>query len=228
MEEITDREGGDTVLSGKRISILGDSISTYQNISNDASVNATLLYYPYYYRAPFPPEKTYWRLVMDALGLVLCVNNSWSGGNLSGRADPTSGVNRATHLSRDDGTAPDLIIVFMGINDLGRGVDADVFAADYRHTLMTLKETYPAALVCCVNLPDRDPILKQRALRFNAIIEEAVAAAGDGFWIADLFASRLNNDFYYMNTLDGLHPDEDGMRIIAEIVKDAILQHCKK
>ena len=31
--------------------------------------------------------------------------------------------------------------------------------------------------------------------------------------------------FYYMNTLDGLHPDEDGMRIIAEVVIEAIEGH---
>jgi len=28
-----------------------------------------------------------------------------------------------------------------------------------------------------------------------------------------------------MNTVDGLHPDEDGMKIIAEIVEDAIKTH---
>jgi lysophospholipase L1-like esterase len=46
-----------------------------------------------------------------------------------------------------------------------------------------------------------------------------VKFAGDNFFIADLFNSRLNNDFYYNNTLDGLHPDEDGMHIIAEVIE---------
>ena len=45
---------------------------------------------------------------------------------------------------------------------------------------------------------------------------------GKNFFIADLFGSRLNGDFYYNNTIDGLHPDEDGMRIIAEIIEEAI------
>ena len=85
----------------------------------------------------------------------LCLNNSWSGGNLSGVDDFSSGVNRAEQLSRDDGTSPDLIIIFIGINDLGRGVDISVFSADYKKTLNKIKAKYPEAKVCCVNLPDR-------------------------------------------------------------------------
>ena len=213
------------MLRDKKISILGDSISTYQGISNDASANKSTAYNPAFYREPFPVDKAYWKIVADNLGLTLCVNNSWSGGNLSGVDNSDSGVNRANQLSRDDGTAPDIIIMFMGINDLGRGVPCDTFANDYKRALTAIKENHPDAKVCCVNIPDRDIMLKSRAEIFNKAIEEAVKSMGVNFFIADLFSSRLNGDFYYMNTLDGLHPDEDGMRIIAEIVENAIKSH---
>ena len=216
------------MLKGKKISILGDSISTYQGISDNPAYNRELYYNPYYYGRVFPIEKTYWHRVMSALGLVLCVNNSWSGGNLSGIDDEDSGVNRVYDLSNNNGEDPDIIIVFMGTNDLGRGVDVDVFSADYERVLDTIVNKYPHAMVCCVNLPDRDPILKGRAEAFNSAIEEAVKKAGDNFFIADLFHSKLNNDFYYLNTMDGLHPDEDGMRYIAEIVEEAIRNYTYK
>ena len=216
------------MLNGKRLSILGDSISTYKGVSDDVTANSTLIYNPYYYREPFPIEGAYWHIVMDALGLSLCVNNSYSGGNLSGKDNTDAGVSRARHLSRDDGTEPDIVIVFMGLNDLGRRVDASVFAEDYERTLMTIKDKYPDASVCCVNIPDRDIFLKERAEVFNTAIEEAVKNTGESFFIADLYRSRLNGDFYYMNTRDGLHPDEDGMRIIAEIVIDAIKSQYSK
>ena len=209
----------------KTLSILGDSISTYRGISNDASVNSTLLCNPYYYGSNLPMEKTYWKLLTNRLGLTLCVNNSWSGGNLSGQNDPSSGVNRAYHLSRDDGMSPDIIIVFMGINDLGRNVNINTFSEDYEKTLMTLKFRYPHSAVCCVNIPDRYPIMKKQTEIFNTAIENAVKAAGDAFFIADLFHSELNNDKYYINTLDGLHPDEDGMRMIAAVIENAIRQN---
>jgi lysophospholipase L1-like esterase len=209
------------MFNGKKLSILGDSISTYTGVSNDAEANYTIYENPYYYRPPFPREKTYWALLSEKLGFTLCVNNSWSGGNLSGRNIDGSGVNRAKNLSKNNGEAPDFIIVFMGINDLGRRVPPDVFAADYEKALLTIKENHPKAKICCVNLPDRDIVIKKQTEIFNKAIENAVLSAGENFFIADLFGSRLNNDFYYMNTLDGLHPDEDGMRIIAEVVEEA-------
>ena len=204
------------------LSILGDSISTYSGVSNDTAANSTLAPNPAFYREPFPKEKTYWWLLLDRLDLTLCVNNSWSGGNLSGRDDPHSGVNRAHNLSRDDGGAPDIVIVFMGINDLGRGVLPSVFAADYKSALSTIRKDHPSSAVFCVNLPDRDIFLRERAEQFNRGIEDAVSSLGEGFFIVNLFESRLKGDFYYMNTLDGLHPDEDGMRIIAEVIEERI------
>ena len=113
------------MLQGKKLSILGDSLSTYRGVSNDENANATTYANLFFYRPPFPLEKTYWMRVINALGMTLCVNNSWSGGNLSGRDDYTSGLNRADQLSTDRGEVPDWIIVFMGMNDLGRRVSID-------------------------------------------------------------------------------------------------------
>lgn len=216
------------MLNGKKLSILGDSISTYKGVSDSVTANATLYGNPYYYKEPFPLSGTYWSIVIKRFGLKLCVNNSWSGGNLCGKDDFSSGLNRASELSGDECGSPDIIIVFMGINDLGRRFDAGIFAIDYKKALITIKEKYPNAAVCCVNIPDRDIFLKERATIFNKAIESAVYGMGDGFFIADLFHSRLNNDTYYMNTTDGLHPDEDGMKIIAEIVGDAIENYFSK
>ena len=213
------------MLKGKKLSILGDSISTYRDVSNDERANSTINNNPYFYRDPFPLGKTYWMLLMDRLSLELCVNNSWSGGNLSGTNDVTSGVSRSAELARDNGESPDLIIVFMGINDLGRNVESSVFAESYEKTLITIRDKYPTAKVCCVNLPDRDVFLKARAELFNEKIQSIVESMGEEFFIADLFHSRLNNDFYYMNTLDGLHPDEDGMRHIADIIEESIIRY---
>lgn len=210
------------MLKGKKLSILGDSISTYKDVSNDINANESLYPNPYFYRLPFPLEKTYWMLLIEKLGLSLCVNNSWSGGNLSGKDNSSSGLNRANFLSHNDKTVPDIIIIFMGTNDLGRKVAPQIFEEDYKSTLKTVKNKYPNAKVCCVNIPDRDIVMKPQAEIFNKIISDAVDEAGENFFLADLFRSKLNNDFYYMNTVDGLHPDEDGMKIIAEILEEAI------
>ena len=212
---------------GKKLSILGDSLSTYQGVSNDGNINHTLLANPYFYRYPFPEDKTYWSLLLARFGLVLLVNNSYSGGNLSGQNDPISGVSRARELASDAGDLPDLVLLLMGLNDLGRRVNAEVFAADYQRAVETIGECYPNAELLVVTLPDRDPVLRPEAERFNSAILAAAERMGERAFVADLFHSRRNNDTYYMNTLDSLHPDEDGMRIIAEIIGDAIARRAE-
>lgn len=212
------------MLQGRSLSILGDSISTYKGVSNDKNANRSTWGNPYFYDEPFPLAKTYFMRVIEALGLTLCVNNAWSGGNLSGDL-AFAGVRRAHALARDDGTQPDLILVFMGINDLGRRVPVSEFADAYRETLSTIATCYPKAQVCCVNLPDRDLRIRTQTAQFNDAITHAVTTAGDRFFVADLFGSPLRGDDYYDNTVDGLHPDEDGMRMIADVIIKAIKAH---
>ena len=52
------------MLKGKKLSILGDSVSTYEGASNDGAANSTTFYNHVFYKDPFPLEKTYWYLVM--------------------------------------------------------------------------------------------------------------------------------------------------------------------
>lgn len=209
------------MFKGKKISILGDSMSTYRGVSNDANANETIRYNPFFYYDPFPLEKTYWMRLINELGMTLCVNNSWASGNLSGIDNPDSGVNRVHNLANNQGEKPDFIIVFMGVNDLGRNVEVDIFSADYMKTLMIIKEEYPKARVFCINLPDRYEDFKQRTEMFNKAISDAAVASGENFFVVDLFHSELNNDNYYNNTVDGIHPDEDGARIISKLVLNA-------
>ena len=217
------------MLKGKNLSILGDSISTYRGISNDRFANSTLFYNDYFrgYADEFPVDKTYWKRVIDALGLELCVNNSYSGALLSGEAE-CSGVNRAINLSRDDGTIPDIIILFMGTNDFGYEVKPLVFEEDYRRTLNIFKENYPNARVCCVTLLDMyvGAITREEAAEYNKIIEDAVRDMGEGFFVADLFHCALTHEIYRNNTTDGIHPNEYAMGLIAEVIEKAIRDNC--
>ncbi len=211
------------MLKGKKLSILGDSVSTYYGFSNNREVNDETAINPCFYtRRLFPWEETYWGILIKELSLTLCVNNSWSGGNLSGRDNPHSGVSRASNLSTDQGECPDIIIVFMGLNDLGRRVSEDTFYADYLTALSIIKDKYPSARVCCVNMPDRDAGILVQTRLYNEKIKKAVETAGDNFFISDLFNSKFSNEVFYQNTLDGLHPDQDGMRMIADVIKEAI------
>ncbi len=115
------------VYGGKQLSIMGDSISTYKDISNNTEYNSTIGNNAVWYgdgniknAKLWDYEYTYWGSLLRNAGLDLCVNNSWSGDSLcGGRA-----FSRATNLHNNEGTNPDLILTYYGINDTwGNGKD---------------------------------------------------------------------------------------------------------
>ena len=68
-------------LAGKTVSILGDSISTFGGVSNNANNNSTIGNNAVYYsgQGGISCADTWWQQVIDVLDLELLVNNSWSG-----------------------------------------------------------------------------------------------------------------------------------------------------
>ena len=110
-------------LAGKKISILGDSISTYEGVSNNEKSNSTLVGGAIYYtpgRLGVYQKDTWWQQTADVLGLEILVNNSWSGSSVLHTRRGTEGayVDRCVQLHNDHtGAEPDIIVVYMGGND---------------------------------------------------------------------------------------------------------------
>lgn len=119
---------------GKYLSVVGDSISTFGGVSNNTSYNSTIggnaVYYPDSLTRLAGSDYTYWGRILNATGMKLCVNNSWSGSRVYGRGDlnfADSVLWRTTELDNDNGTQndpnddikPDVILFYMGTNDLG-------------------------------------------------------------------------------------------------------------
>ena len=87
-----------TVLSGKKISILGDSISTYEGVSNNASFNKTIGLNNRYYETgaskALPTQNlTYWGQLIEKYGMELCVNNSTGGGKVAADVEKMTDIN---------------------------------------------------------------------------------------------------------------------------------------
>lgn len=116
-----------TGFHGKRLSILGDSISTYGGISNSTYFNTTIGSNTAYYSAGgnslTSDAETWWMQTIDTLGMSLCVNNSWSGSCVSDRGSGNSVAykSRCTQLHNDNydtDVNPDIIAIYMGTNDM--------------------------------------------------------------------------------------------------------------
>ncbi len=112
---------------GLNLSIMGDSISTYEGVSNNTNYNSTIGNNAVWYRGGnitkaglTGSQDTYWGRLMASTGMKLCVNNAWSGASLCGNDDNPSkkAFFRAQQLHNNKaGISPDVIIVYCGIND---------------------------------------------------------------------------------------------------------------
>ena len=121
---------GDSSGSGKTISVIGDSISTFQDTSNGSAADTTnstirinRVYYPSDKVKDVTLNDTWWMQVVNDLGLRLLVNNSWSGSALlrSRSGASPSYEKRCVQLHDDTGDnageTPDIIAVALGTND---------------------------------------------------------------------------------------------------------------
>ena len=175
--------------SGKNISILGDSLSTYSGYSNDANANTNLSSNcEAYGSGSFVSEitsvnQTWWKQTADLTGMNVLVNNSSSGSyasNFSAQEGGASlsGINRSIQLHNDTtNTNPDIIAVYMGINDLLGGVSIDDFTTAYTTIVSNIKTSYPKAEIFVFTLPyvrkDKDSFVDTDTLNaYNNAIEK--------------------------------------------------------
>ena len=124
---------------GKKVSILSHSASTYAGVSNDTKANSTIGKNDVYYtegRHGVYLKDTWWQQAIDALGMELLVNNSWSGSCIF---EPRKGAasvgygDRAVNLHNDHtGEEPDIIWVYLGGNDFAYFKDTFGKAADVK------------------------------------------------------------------------------------------------
>lgn len=210
--------------SGKSLSILGDSISTYAGYI--PSGNA--VYYTGSNCGVTSVNQTWWKRVIDSLGMTLNLNNSWSGSRVSTtNGTESAGVTRASNL----GTNPNVIIVYMGINDFNNEVTTATFRSAYSTMLDNIKTAYPYAEVYCATLPPcerngstGDPEINDDGVylsEYNQIITEVATAKN----VSILDFANCGITYANMSTYMGdwesatgkaLHPNADGHALIAQ------------
>lgn len=205
------------------ISILGDSISTFADYSPQIGV---------FYKPEFGSvtgincvEDTWWAQLIKTLNGSLLVNDSWAGSTVSAQGRfPAVAIPRLRRLAID-GSSPDIILFWSGLNDVMRYVPADAFAKDYDTTVKRLKEYYPNALILCATLimgytsgKDTTSALEKeyRLPSYNSAIRESAVKHG-GICI-DL--EKLPGRY---ESIDGFHPNKTGMIQVSDLWIQAIM-----
>lgn len=216
-----------SIYKDKKISILGDSISTFDGYI--PSGNAT--YYPR--DTVTAVTDTWWKKLIDALGLVLDVNNSWSGSMVT----TTAGEESAGCMSRCEALgSPDVIIVYMGINDFNTEVAlgtydgttalpavTTTFREAYAIMLNKILTKYQTAEVWVCTLPQCErngetgfPEVNQNGVPITAF-NKAIYELADAFGVKVLDHNKSGLTYQNMPTYnpDNLHPNKYGHSLIA-------------
>lgn len=227
-------------LHGKKLSILGDSISTYNG------------YIPTGYERYYPSgdvndvSKTWWMKLINKSGMTLLKNASWSGSMVSGETvTGSAGCSDARITALKDGsTVPDIIIVFISTNDWVRSIetgsydsteDVDTSSGSitnisdaYALMLYKIRTTYPTARVYCLtSLEGRKttadvsyPVLNNNGESIHNV-NHVIAEIAHIFGVKVIDLQTCGIHFWNIAsyTVDGkTHPNEAGMSIIADTV----------
>lgn len=199
----------------KRISILGDSVSTFAGITPPEA-----LFYDAWRQEETgvtSPDDTWWMQVIQGMGGILGVNNSYAGSTVSG-GFMTSGTSEKRLRTLSAEGEPDMILVAMGANDWGFGVHPQEFEYEYRRMLQRMKRLYPRAEIWCATI-----------LRGKPVPEEEMFFNVDGVISPNIYSDIIrrigteeavhlaNVSGYHMEyeTIDGVHPNREGMKMIA-------------
>ena len=217
----------------KKVSILGDSISTFEGFNPEGYA----VYYDKEKQAKNGLESvndTWWAKVIKALDGELCVNNSYSGSRVSGADFPsTNNMKRLEALKKED-CSPDYILINMGTNDFGYGVkiaksnyysvvkpDCRYFLYAYDIMLKNIMSLYPNAKIVCSTIMKTEVQNEPswffnetyggiERCKYNEVIRKITLQ--NKCYLADTQQSGVVYD-----TLDGAHPTKQGHSEIAEV-----------
>jgi len=196
------------------ISILGDSISTYEG------------YNPIGYEVFYKHERlienhltdvadTWWMQVVKGMGGELCVNNSFSGSFVYETCKFSISAAERCQALHDGEKEPSAILVLAGTNDCLGGITPTDFYNGYTTLLKRIRERYPTAKSYCATLTfgsNGKMEMTERGYSMLAAHNAAIkkAAEENGAALIDLFEYK---EYYPSN--DGTHPNKDGHRWIA-------------
>lgn len=232
-------------LEGAGLSILGDSISTFDGwIPEGFNV-----FYPLSGEVT-DVSQTWWKLLMDNTGMELCANGSSSGSTCVGDSmsedNPWYGCSgyRISFLTGAGGRMPDVIIVYLGTNDLLMSVplgdndgtnmveegEIENFSDAYCMILDKLASDYPAAQVYCCNLTQVGdwgtgegqafvPFVNGLGLTAEDYSKQIqIIADNKGIPVIDLYHCGIETANLREMTTDGVHPTPKGMKCLGDAV----------
>ena len=210
---------GDFSFSGKTVSILGDSISTYKGYIPDGYA----AFYPYPTADFGDVNQTWWMRVINNLGMQLLKNNSYSGSCVATGTGSSGTTNDARLKELLDGNIkPDVIIIYMGANDCASAsVSLSTFKSSYKTMIDKIKSLSKESEIYVMTLPSTKLYSESDKNKYNEVIREQ--ASSNNLNLIEM-EQTFTKDNYKDFVVDSCHPNKAGMIKISEDVIRAMLK----
>ncbi|MBR6558872.1 MAG: SGNH/GDSL hydrolase family protein [Clostridia bacterium] len=219
-------------LSGKTLSVLGDSVSVFNGCSNGDGANTTNDTirenngeYDGKSHGVYSINLTWWMKTVIDTNMRLLVNNSSSGDHILG-----GGKTRCEQLHDNTGDnageTPNIIAVLLGFNDINWSkVTPEEYHAGYDYMIGKIKECYPDADIFMFTYYQYNFLgiegdtefltpymnkLKEVAEKYNCTVVDLHNECDVVYSDASTFTS------------DGIHPNIEGMAQISEVFKNSL------
>lgn len=216
-------------LQNAYLSIIGDSISTYEGYIPKGHIH----FPEYSSTGSVSVNQTWWKKTVSNLGCRLGVNNSYSGTcvmDAYGAYTSSETVQRLRKCMRSDNIPPDIIVVFMGMNDcLIENVSVEQFAKSYENMIKNLQELYPDAVLFFatisyeVNYESKGAEALKKHLDSKAEMNEIIRNLAKQYDYPVIeFASAFNSREFLLDTV---HTNYKGMEKFAEVATKTIKEY---
>lgn len=155
-------------LSGRRVSVMGDSISSFTGFLDPDYEDSANGFYPNASARVYHVQNMFWQALIDRNGMVRDTIDAFPGANVGDRWQTSEQVPHPRIPFYDDSRVnrlgtPDIIIIEGGINDFGGNPLGDYpplgdytktyeFRTAYSLLLNKLKNKYKAATIICLSL----------------------------------------------------------------------------
>ena len=199
--------------TGKKISILGDSISTFKGF-----IPANYLhFYPQSYGDVRNIYQTWWMQVINGLGAGLFIDNAYGGSTVCNfDSFSTSNDNRLKALIINEKVS-DVLLIFMGTNDCASEyVNANSFEEAYTTMLTKIQSLSPGTEIILINLPSSKLYSVDSQYSLNQVIRKC--ANQFKYKLVDISGLNLSDKL-----IDSADPNSSGMKALSKAILDSLL-----
>ena len=214
-------------IAGKKVSILGDSISTFYaegSEMNSYYSGENQFYYPRYSATIKTVDLTWWYQLIKNNNLTLGINNSWSGSCASGTT-ASAGVQDSRIDTLDDNGTPDVVIIYLGTNDCAGAYEVSVFAEAIETIVAKVKALGVSDIFITTlgySAYDNGKYTDANRILYNAEIRRIAGEQNCGIVPLDDY---IQDDSYMFYLGDNLHYNAKGAALLAKVYEKAIKEY---